>query len=123
MSGSAASFPMGGVGQSGTGRLRGVHSFEAFTHRRGVASTPRWLEGPLRIRYMPYDPDRLDRMLRLVGPKPDFDRDGKRVRGLAYWARMVLGLGARGLTGAFSRWLLVFLSAYALTLRKGSLGP
>ena len=122
MSGSISSVPFGGVGQSGMGCYRGIHSLEAFSHRRTVAATPSWLEGLLRIRYMPYQPGELERMRRFTGSKPNFDRSGNRVKGLAYWTGLVFGLGAKGVRGAFVRWLLVLLSAYALTLRKGTLG-
>lgn len=44
--------PFGGVGNSGMGRYHGRESFEAFSHRRAVVSTPTWIDLPLR--YMPY---------------------------------------------------------------------
>lgn len=44
--------PFGGVGSSGFGRYHGRDSFEAFTHRRAVLSTPTWIDLPFR--YMPY---------------------------------------------------------------------
>ncbi len=44
--------PFGGVGQSGMGSYHGRLSFEAFTHRRAVVSTPAWIDLPMR--YMPY---------------------------------------------------------------------
>jgi len=50
--------PFGGVGNSGMGRYHGRESFDAFSHRRAVVTTPVWLDLPFR--YMPY------RMLRWV---------------------------------------------------------
>lgn len=44
--------PFGGVGGSGMGRYHGRESFETFTHRRAVVTTPRWPDPPFR--YMPY---------------------------------------------------------------------
>ena len=44
--------PFGGVGNSGMGHYHGVLSFEAFTHRRSVVSTPTLFDLPFR--YMPY---------------------------------------------------------------------
>ena len=44
--------PFGGVGNSGTGHYHSRESFEAFTHRRAVLSTPTWFDLPFR--YMPY---------------------------------------------------------------------
>lgn len=44
--------PFGGVGNSGMGHYHGKLSFDAFTHRRGIVSTPTWFDLPFR--YMPY---------------------------------------------------------------------
>lgn len=44
--------PFGGVGNSGMGRYHHQDSFEAFTHRRSVLVSPKWLDLPFR--YMPY---------------------------------------------------------------------
>ena len=44
--------PFGGVGNSGMGHYHGLESFEAFTHRRAVISTPTAFDLPFR--YMPY---------------------------------------------------------------------
>lgn len=44
--------PFGGVGNSGMGHYHGVLSFEAFSHKRSVVTTPTWLDLPFR--YMPY---------------------------------------------------------------------
>ena len=44
--------PFGGVGNSGMGHYHGKLSFDAFSHRRSVVTTPTWLDLPFR--YMPY---------------------------------------------------------------------
>ena len=44
--------PFGGVGNSGMGNYHGRRSFDAFSHRRAVVVTPRWIDLPFR--YMPY---------------------------------------------------------------------
>ena len=44
--------PFGGVGNSGMGHYHGKLSFEAFSHKRAVVTTPTWLDLPFR--YMPY---------------------------------------------------------------------
>lgn len=45
--------PFGGVGESGIGAYHGRHSFETFSHRRGVLT--RSLRGDVRKIYPPYD--------------------------------------------------------------------
>lgn len=44
--------PFGGVGNSGMSSYHGRESFEVFSHRRAVVTTPTWLDLPFR--YMPY---------------------------------------------------------------------
>ncbi len=44
--------PFGGVGMSGMGSYHGKLSFDAFSHRRSVVTTPIWVDIPFR--YMPY---------------------------------------------------------------------
>ena len=48
----------GGVGDSGQGAYRGKASFDCFTHRRSVTTTPSWIEGMLGIRYPPFTPEK-----------------------------------------------------------------
>ncbi|MBZ4191808.1 aldehyde dehydrogenase [Niabella beijingensis] len=47
-----AHLPFGGVGQSGIGAYRGIHSFKLFTHARAVMKTPVWFDPP--VKYPPY---------------------------------------------------------------------
>ncbi len=44
--------PFGGVGNSGMGNYHGKLSFDAFSHKRAVVTTPTWFDLPFR--YMPY---------------------------------------------------------------------
>ena len=44
--------PFGGVGMSGMGSYHNKLSFDAFSHRRAVITTPTWIDVPFR--YMPY---------------------------------------------------------------------
>lgn len=44
--------PFGGVGNSGMGHYHGKLSFDAFSHKRAVVTTPVWIDLPFR--YMPY---------------------------------------------------------------------
>jgi beta-apo-4'-carotenal oxygenase len=116
--------PFGGVGTSGSGNYRGRFSFEAFTHRRTVAEVPNWVEKLLRVRYMPYDWRELARLRRLSGAKPNFDRDGRIVKGLGYWVGFVLSLGGSGAKGALLRWFVLFAvgvaASYGGLLKKRS---
>lgn len=87
-----------------------------------MAETPAWMETFLRVRYMPYKWNELRRLTRMTDSKPDFDRDGKVVKGLAYWTRMVMGLGSASAKGALGRWCLIlaayYASVYGLTAEK-----
>ncbi|KAK3350162.1 Aldehyde/histidinol dehydrogenase [Lasiosphaeria hispida] len=111
--GSVNSVPFGGVGDSGWGAYRGKASFDVFTHLRTVAETPSWADGLIRVRYMPYDWSRLRQLQRLTAKKPNFDRNGAIVKGFGYWTSLLLGLGGKGIKGAFLRWLFVLASGYA----------
>lgn len=44
--------PFGGVGSSGMGKYHGRDSFSVFSNRRGVVSTPTWIDIPLK--YAPF---------------------------------------------------------------------
>ncbi|KAI1125143.1 Aldehyde/histidinol dehydrogenase [Nemania abortiva] len=113
MHGSISTLPFGGVGESGTGAYHGRASFDCFTHRRTVVITPNWVDKLLRVRYLPHVPAELKRFLWMNSRTPDFDRDGRQIRGLRYWLWMVLGLGGPSAKGALIRWLTVALAAYA----------
>ncbi|KUI60564.1 Beta-apo-4'-carotenal oxygenase [Cytospora mali] len=119
MHGSMSNVPFGGVGESGTGSYRGKNSFDAFTHFRTIAQTPGWLEATLRVRYQPYDWKHLKLLRFMTEKKPNFDRNGRVVRGLAYWVKLVLGLGTAESKGALLRWLVLALGWHYLTGGKG----
>lgn len=76
----------GGVGNSGTGSYRGKASFDCFTHRRSVTTTPAWIEGLLAVRYPPYTDAKLKKFRGMSELKPDFDRNGNPTgSGLLWW--------------------------------------
>jgi len=45
--------PFGGVGHSGYGAYHGKHSFETFSHKKGIVKKGNWLDVP--VRYAPYN--------------------------------------------------------------------
>ncbi|MCQ4637734.1 aldehyde dehydrogenase [Anaerovorax odorimutans] len=53
----------GGVGQSGMGAYHGIHSFETFSHRKGIYKKSGLFE--LSMRYQPYG-DKASRLLRFL---------------------------------------------------------
>jgi beta-apo-4'-carotenal oxygenase len=73
----------GGIGQSGQGAYRGKESFDCFTHRRSVTTTPGWAEGLISVRYPPYK-NNLTKIQRMTNLKPNFDRDGSVISWLGY---------------------------------------
>ncbi|KAI0468094.1 Aldehyde/histidinol dehydrogenase [Xylaria cf. heliscus] len=113
MHGAVSTLPFGGVGESGTGSYHGRASFDCFTHRRTMTTTPNWMDRFLRVRYVPHSPGELRQFLWMNTRTPDFDRNGKQIRGLGYWLWVVLGLGGHSAKGAFLRWLTVLVAGYA----------
>ncbi|SLM41424.1 fatty aldehyde dehydrogenase [Lasallia pustulata] len=97
----------GGVGESGQGAYRGKASFDCFTHRRSVTTTPGWLEGMISIRYPPYK-GKWDKAKKMNELKPNFDREGK-VKTSVF--KYLLTLGAGSFTWGFSRFVLILLAA------------
>ena len=75
MHGALPTLAFGGVGDSGQGAYRGKASFDTFTHRRSVTTTPGWMESLLDVRYPPYD-GKLAKFRKMADLKPDFDREG-----------------------------------------------
>lgn len=98
----------GGVGDSGSGAYRGKASFDCFTHRRSITTTPGWIEGMLAVRYPPYTNDKLKKLRAMNDQKPNFDRNGNPSGGLIWW---VLGLGGKSTAGGATRWVLVAVIA------------
>jgi beta-apo-4'-carotenal oxygenase len=117
------STPLGGVGSSGQGSYHGYYSFKAFSHQRVIAQVPKWAERVLRVRYMPYSWNELDRYHKMNGHKPNFDRNGIVNKGLKYWLGFVFGLGGKSASGAVIRWGIFFtFIAMSLRLKRNSLG-
>ncbi|KAH9841185.1 putative fatty aldehyde dehydrogenase [Teratosphaeria destructans] len=105
----------GGVGDSGQGAYRGKASFDTFTHRRSVTSTPGWIEGMLAVRYPPYTDAKLRQVKKMQELKPNFDRSGKPTGGLIWWA---LGLGGTSKVSGFARWLMVGMLAVVVRMYR-----
>ncbi|KAF2087728.1 aldehyde dehydrogenase [Saccharata proteae CBS 121410] len=101
----------GGVGTSGQGAYRGRASFEVFTHRRSVTTTPAWMESLLAVRYPPYTEAKQKRFASMNDAKPNFDRNGRVTKS---WLGMLVGLGAKGKMGGFLRWLTVLVVALGI---------
>lgn len=107
---SVATLQFGGVGSSGQGAYRGKASYDSFTHRRAVTTTPGWAEKLLDIRYPPYT-GKLNTLKKLTDAKPDFGRDGKAIP--RSFVALLLMLGARDTTSGLVRWALL-AAAYAV---------
>ena len=114
--------PMGGVGSSGTGNYHGYYSFQSFSHHRCITQVPNWAEKILKVRYMPYSMKNLEQMKAMVEPKPNFDRSGNVVKGLAYWVGLVLSLGGKSPQRSVFRWSILFAFAAFLGLKRSSIG-
>jgi beta-apo-4'-carotenal oxygenase len=117
--GSVITVPFGGVGDSGWGAWHGKASFECFSHSRTVAEVPYWMEPFLRIRYMPYDKKLVDLYHKFTNPKPNFDRNGQVIKGIGYWATLLVGLGSQSMKGALLRWLCLLAGVYFASNRGG----
>ena len=112
MHGSLPTLAFGGIGDSGQGAYRGQASFDCFTHRRSITTTPSWMEGMMSVRYPPYK-GKLEKMRQMGNLKPNFDRDGKVNFSLVLY---ILSLGAKSKTSGLIRY--VFLIVAALGLRQ-----
>ena len=76
----------GGVGESGQGSYRGKASFDCFTHRRSVVTTPSWMESLMAIRYPPFaGTNKLDKFKGMSDLKPNFDREGRSTSWFGGW--------------------------------------
>ena len=103
--GSIPTMPFGGVGESGYGSYRGKASFDCFTHRRSIVSTPRWLEAMMSVRYPPYE-KKFDGMQKMLAKKPNFDREGNDKMGVLTY---LLTLGSGTATGGLTRYAVLVL--------------
>ncbi|KAI1812903.1 aldehyde dehydrogenase [Poronia punctata] len=123
MHGSISTIPFGGVGESGTGAYHGKTSFECFTHRRTVVATPNWMDKLLRVRYLPHSPADFKQFLWMNSVKPNFDRNGREIRGLGYYWWLVFGLGGTSAKGALIRWLTLLAAGYVAFTQSHQLSP
>ncbi|CAE7179597.1 hypothetical protein PTNB73_03569 [Pyrenophora teres f. teres] len=89
--GSIPTLPFGGVGTSGQGAYRGKASFDTFTHRRSVTTTPAWIEGLMSVRYPPYTAKKQKEFTKMNDIKPNFDRQGRPI-GWGAWFMGLLGV-------------------------------
>lgn len=103
--GSIPTLAFGGVGDSGQGNYRGKASFDCFSHRRSITSTPWWMEKMINVRYPPYE-GKLAKIRMISELKPDFDREGK-VK--FSWVIYLLTLGAGSLMGGLTRYAVLIL--------------
>lgn len=104
--GSIPTLAFGGVGDSGQGAYRGKASFDCFTHRRSITTTPGWMESLISIRYPPYE-GKLSKLRRMSELKPNFDREGKVKSSLVI---SILTLGAGNALSGLTRYAVVLLS-------------
>ncbi|MCJ1471452.1 hypothetical protein MMC13_000091 [Lambiella insularis] len=95
----------GGVGDSGQGAYRGKASFDTFTHRRSITTTPGWMEGLINVRYPPYK-GKLEKLQKMNNSKPNFGRDGRVTFGLVSY---ILTLGAGSALGGLARYVFALL--------------
>lgn len=65
----------------------------------------------LNVRYPPYTDAKLSQFLRSSALKPNFDREGKEVRGLGYWVGLVTSLGGESVKSVLVRWVVLALFA------------
>ena len=99
----------GGVGDSGQGAYRGKASFDTFTHRRSVTTTPGWIESLISVRYPPYA-GKIAKYRQMNELKPDFDRNGKEIKGFWYWLGFVLTLGGASTKSVLSKFMVAILA-------------
>lgn len=125
--GSIPTLPFGGVGESGQGAYRGRASFDCFTHRRTVVSTPNWMDALLAVRwvldrapittsrlrltsktrYPPFEgTSKLKQFKGMSEMTPNFDRQGRVRYGIL---RHIITLGGVSASSGFTRWLMVLL--------------
>ncbi len=112
MHGCLPTLAFGGVGDSGQGAYRGQSSFECFSHRRSITTTPGWMEGMMSVRYPPYE-GKLAKMRFMGLLKPNFDREGKVNFSLVGY---IFSLGAGSRFGGLVRYLLVLIGMLILSL-------
>lgn len=68
------------------------------------------MEKLLAVRYPPYN-GKLAKFRQTSELKPNFDRDGREIKGLKYWLAVVLHLGGESAKSVFARWAVAALLA------------
>ena len=108
--------PFGGVGNSGLGAYHGKYGFEAFSHRRTIATVPGWFEYLMAFRYPPHKPGDVAKLPN-GGPKqknPPFKQGetmADQVDGRVGWERVKRTAVAAGKEGGKWVAVAVFLAA------------
>jgi beta-apo-4'-carotenal oxygenase len=77
------------------------------------------MEKLISVRYPPYA-GKLAKVRQLTTQKPNFDRQGREIKGVGYWLSFIFGLGSNSLKGALARWFVVALVAVGLKKAQGS---
>lgn len=108
--GSIPTLAFGGVGESGTGAYRGKASFDCFTHKRSITSTPIWAEFLLAVRYPPYA-GKTEKMQKMMALKANFDREGRVKTNLLTY---ILTLGGSDTKSALGRWVVAVVTAVGI---------
>ena len=112
MHGSLPTLAFGGIGDSGQGAYRGQASFDCFTHKRSITSTPSWMEGMLNVRYPPYT-GKLKKMRAMSEMKPNFNREGKVKFSLISFL-LRLGAGTKG--GGLMRYIVLIIGKISIVV-------
>ena len=84
-------------------------------------TTPGWMEGMIDIRYPPYD-GKLAKFRSMSEMKPNFDRDGREIKGLGYWLGLLAGLGGESFKSTLLRWVVVALVVIGARRLQGNTG-
>jgi beta-apo-4'-carotenal oxygenase len=77
------------------------------------------MESLISVRYPPYA-GKLAKIRKLTEQKPNFDREGREIKGAGYWFSFIFGLGSNSINGALARWVVVALVAVGLKKAQGS---
>jgi beta-apo-4'-carotenal oxygenase len=70
------------------------------------------MEKMLAVRYPPYGDAKLKQFRKMSEKKPNFDREGREIKGVVYWLSFLGAMGSEGPQGALFRWAVVALLAF-----------
>lgn len=73
----------------------------------------------ISVRYPPYA-GKLAKLRQMSEQKPNFDRQGKELKGAGYWLGFIFGLGANSLKGTLARYIVLALVAVGLKKAQGN---